>query len=170
MEKFLKENNRLIAEFMGYIYYHKGIDMDNEDAYCGGLYNRKEIFSKVPIISKDYPDDDQYYFAELPNPDYMSLDPNPTWNTSYETLPWSTINARQYITDLDYHQSWRTLMEVLDKIESLGYNTNLFTAGGDKCLSIFRKDDINIVTVNTSKLEACYKGIVQFIQQYNMKK
>ncbi len=116
------KGNRLIAEFLGYKYYHAGIDIDYSD--CGGIYDRKEIFSKVPIISQDFPENDQYYFAELPNPDYKSDKPVTTWNTHIETISWSTINSGKWITDLDYHSDWNSLMKVVEAIESLGDDLN----------------------------------------------
>ncbi len=117
-----KVGNRLIAEFLGYKYYHAGIDIDYSD--CGGIYDRKEIFSKAPILSKDYPDSDQYYFADLPNPDYNNPSFVTKWRTDFKTLSWDSLNSGQWITDLDYHSNWNSLMNVVEAIESLGDDWN----------------------------------------------
>ena len=66
----IKEGNRKLAEFMGYTFYHKGVDIDTSD--IGGIYERFEVFSKVPIMVDEYPEEDQYYFSDFPNPDFKN--------------------------------------------------------------------------------------------------
>lgn len=105
--------NRLIVEFMGYTFYHKGVDVDWSDV--GGMYERKEIFSKVPILVDEYPSEDQYYFSEIANPDFRNHN-NPKWRNDREKLCWGTINGGNYLTDLDYHSNWNSLMPVCKKI------------------------------------------------------
>ena len=90
-----KKTNKLIAEFMGYIYYHSGVDIDNSD--CGGIYEKTEVFSKVPILVNDY--DECVYFKDVPNPDYRKV--NTMWNNDIEFISWSTLNYKDYITDGD---------------------------------------------------------------------
>ncbi len=118
----IAKGNRLIAETLGYTYYHAGIDINTETS-CG-FHERKEIFSKVPILSKDFPISDQYYFSDVPNPDYKSTKPVNKWRTDIEKLCWSTLNSDEYITDLDFHWNWNSLMDAVNAIESLGDDWN----------------------------------------------
>ncbi len=167
----IKINNRTIAEYMGYIYYHKGIDVN--DDYCGGMYTRTEIFSKVPILSKDYEENDQYYFADVPNPDFGKLTGERKWRDDIETLGWDTINSTKYITDLDYDWNWNSLMPVIDKIEASGYDFDMSKKEGSKrkiteCriwYSISNWEDI--YNASESRIEAAYKTVVGFIKWEN---
>jgi hypothetical protein len=85
-------DNELIAEFMGYI-YHEVADID--DSECGGLYTRKDVYSKIPILMDKYPEDDQFYLSD----------------------GWEVPNVDTYIEGpLKYDTSWDWLMPVVDKV------------------------------------------------------
>lgn len=82
--------------------------------------------------------------------------------------PFYKIDTR-YI--LEFDTDWNWLMEVVDKIESLGYGFNI-TIGDATVLQnhsaiystlIYRID-------GTKKLEAVYKTCVEFIKWYNQQK
>ena len=109
----IKAGNKLIAEYMGYKYHHPGIDIDESD--CGGIYTRREIFSKIPIESQDFPEQDQYYFKDVKNPDYGNENPK-RWRSDWEFLSWSSIYNDQYIADPTYDSDWNELMPVCKKI------------------------------------------------------
>ena len=116
-------HTRLIAAFMGYTYYHPGVDIDYSD--CGGLYTKYEVFSKVQIEVDEY--DDQCHFKKLPNPDY-NVDGEVKWNRDVETLGWDTLSSGKfmikkvsddYYSDIqfkDYHESWDQIMPVVKSI------------------------------------------------------
>lgn len=150
-EKDISEGNRLIAEFLGYTYYHKGVDIDRSD--IGGLYTRHEIFSKVPILVKEYPDDDECYFARLPNPDYGNEN-SKMWRSDIKELDWNTINHREFITDLTFHSSWDSLMPVLSKIGDL--------KGEDR--NVKRWNTIADIALPSFNLEWCFHEAVCYLK------
>lgn len=151
----IKDGNKLIAEFLGYKYYHPGIDIEWD---CG--YERKEVFSKVPIETNEYPDSDQYYFKD-------------------------NFNWENYITDLEYHKNWNSLMPVVFKItRETGYmiyfwsnvchiqHKDLFTA---KYNLDNVPDDKNYMREFYSDtpeniIEAVYESVVAFIKWRNGKR
>ena len=121
------ENNKIIAEFMGYI--------DNGCSEEGFLIN--------PITNFD-----------------------------------------EEINDLKYHNDWNWLMEVVEKIESLGYWTEIcYSNLGTKTregkitwceitkenhLDLFKDDCFTkIVRTEGSKKEAVYNACIEFIKWYN---
>ncbi len=153
---------------MGYIYYHKGIDTEGE----WGERRRLEIFSKVPIMSDDYDDDDQYEFSELPNPDYgKSSDQNPRWNTSYQTIGWNCINSDQYITELRYDRDWNELMGVVEKISTLTFEVHICNWKTEIFSENYPYTDVHFAGVDktgkTKMIDLCYQTIVEFIEWYN---
>lgn len=158
----IRKTNKAIAKFMGYTFYHQGIDIDDSD--CGGIYTRIEVFSKIPILVNEYPDADQYYFKDVPNPDYR-VENSKRWRNDKEFLGWNTLNYDQYITELNYHCSWNELMHVVKKIEDLGFEvqikTNLTIISGNGFSEKFYHED---------KLPITYKAITAFINWYNTNK
>jgi len=66
-----------------------------------------------------------------------------------------------------YHTEWNWLMPVVEKIESLGYDTELVNrldeGGNFFCIN----DSIVPQTHAETKLEATYQAVVEFINQYN---
>jgi hypothetical protein len=108
------ENNKLIAEFLGY-----------------------ELFK------------DKYY--ELSQFGYIKT--NGEWSDIF------------YPTTLKFHKDWNWLMEVVEKIESLGYffkivsQTSLIVDKDEKCLSlsVYRK----------TKIDSTYEACLEFIKWYN---
>ena len=73
-----------------------------------------------------------------------------------------------------YHSDWNWLMEVVEKIESLGYGFNFFFKK-DKCYVSISNFESNVfvgangVDYNTqpNKIEAAYNACVTFIEWYN---
>ncbi len=77
------------------------------------------------------------------------------------------------VSELKFHSDWRWMMEVVDKIESLGFDTSLdryefgkkttffIRYGGSNTQSGISKDN---------KIEAVYNACLEFIQWYNQNK
>lgn len=165
-----KEGNRKITEFMGYIYYHKGVDIDTSD--CGGIYDRYEIFSKVPILVDEYPNEDQYYFSELPNPDFRNND-NPKWNPDYDKLSWATLNYHSYKTSLEYHTDLNSLNQVVDKIKEMKYPISTYQSHVQNSVHIYDLNSEHYLVRESSTIlkpiELLWLAIVNFIKIYNKK-
>jgi len=160
-EKEILEGNRKIAAFMGYIYFEPGVLIDYSD--CGGIYDSVNIYSKTPILVKDYGDGEKY-FADVPNPDYKNNN-NPKWNSSLETLNWATLN--EYITELKYHESWDWLMPVIkkccDEIKETTVNTRGSWTPEDGYVS-------NLYTMRlSSSIEDAWLEVVKYIIKNNKK-
>lgn len=149
MEDKHKYGNRKIAYYMGYVYYHPGVDIDVAECY-GCDYQRFEIFSRIPILVSEYPDDDQYYFAELPNPDYQKEKPV-EWGRDLKTIGWNTLNYGEYIRDLKYHSDWNQLMPVCKKIID-SYHSNRE--------GIFRG-------LHLCDIDKTYDAVIDFIDWWN---
>lgn len=145
IEKEIKEGNKLIAEYMGYVYYHKGVDIDDSD--IGGLYTRYEIFSKTPILVDEYEQGDQYYFSQVPNPDFDKETPE-RWCNDIRTLNWSSLN--HYMTDPEYHSSWDWIMPVCKKILDSEYDGHVWAG------------------ITSIDLEKTFKSAVDFINKKNI--
>ena len=83
-EGVIVENNKLIAEFMGYKYYKKVL-LDWSD--CGGIYEWTDVFSKIPILTNDYLEDEQRYFQNgFPGKDYAKIIYNPNYDGDWNQL------------------------------------------------------------------------------------
>ncbi len=165
-EQQFKDGNRKIAEFMGYIHYHKGVDIDTSE--CGGIYDRCEVFSKVPILVDEFPESDQYYFSDLPNPDFGNND-NPRWNSDYKELSWATLNYHSYRTSLAYHNDWNQLQEVVEKIKEMEYPIMIYQSHVQNTAEIFGNaiNDRHFIVRESSTvlkpIEIMWSAIVRFI-------
>jgi len=70
----------------------------------------------------------------------------------------------EYQEELEYHCDWNWLMEVVEKIESLGFKTSIeigFCSIDGQDIYFETKD------FNVSKIEAVYNACVEFINFYN---
>lgn len=95
MEKEIIEMNKKVVLFLGYI-YHEQVDIDNSD--IGGIYERTDVWSKVPIEINSYPEDDQYYL----------------------TTGWALDNENNYfLGELNYHSIWSDFMPAFFKFRDL---------------------------------------------------
>ncbi len=174
LEKEILENNRLIAEFLGYVYFEPKVAVDYSD--CGGIYHDIDVYSKIPIQVKDY-GEGQKYFVSLPNPDFGNGN-NPKWNPDIETLDWDSLNSEHYITDLEYHSSFNELMPVLNKITDLGFQIHLlsfkeFGMQNRKTISGFRiNEGEKIISFedNEDMITAIYKSVVKFVKWHKQQK
>lgn len=157
----IKENNRKIADFMGYTYYHSGIDID--DGTVGGIYDRFEIFSKTPILAEEYTEDDQYYFASVPNPDYLKSGKT-VWQKDLKSLSWTSLN--EYIYDVKYHEEWNWLMPVSKKIKEIIIDRYYGKAPHMYSDIISAENELECALMNVDFKEI-YNSIIQFIDAYN---
>jgi len=78
------------------------------------------------------------------------------------------LNGDEYTKyDLKFHSDWNWLMEVVEKIESLGYSVNTSSSmvyiNGDNGII---KKPINI-GFKITKIEAVYNACITFIEWYN---
>ena len=71
------------------------------------------------------------------------------------------------ISSLKYHEDWNWLMEVVEKIESLGYRIEIVK---HICRIYLSNKETIIISENTPKIEAVYIACVEFIKWYNENK
>lgn len=79
----------------------------------------------------------------------------------------------QFATDLHYEISWGRLMPVIDKIESLGYGTELYSSQRDGYFfSIGKYGSTTALhdSQSESRIECVYNAVVEFITEYNKTK
>ncbi len=163
-EEQFKDGNRKIAEFMGYIHYHEGVDIDYSE--CGGCYEKYEVFSKTPILVDEYEDSTQCYFSDVPNPDFKNEN-NPRWNRDIEFLGWDNLN--EYKTKLDYHTDLNQLQEVVDKIKEMKYPIMMYQSHVQNTAEIFGNaiNDRHYIVRKSSTIlkpiEIMWSAIVRFI-------
>ena len=158
-EQQILEGNKLIAEFLGFK-FHKKLDIDFSD--CGGIYDRTDVWSKVEILSEDYPESDQFYISD----------------------EWKPAIGDVIYGELEYHENWSWLMPVVEKIEAIydkhhGYfgihiSSNSCSIQGTylhkaiKNLSeygyVYMSDPNAIFS---TKIESTWYNVVEFIKWYN---
>ena len=68
------------------------------------------------------------------------------------------------ISSLKYHEDWNWLMEVVEKIESLGYRIEIVK---HICRIYLSNKETIIISENIPKIEAVYNACVEFIKWYN---
>ena len=69
-----------------------------------------------------------------------------------------------FIDALKYHEDWNWLMQVVEKIESLGYRIEIVK---HICRIYLSNKETIIISENTPKIEAVYNACVEFIKWYN---
>lgn len=74
--------------------------------------------------------------------------------------------------EFNYHNDWNSLMEVVEKIESLNYSTEFnFIPNYGHGLKIFSGGaEVIKLKFYPTKIEAMYKAIIDFIKWYNKTK
>lgn len=96
---------------------------------------------------------------------------------SFHPDHWHTFDFQ--IVHMLYDSSWDWLMPVVDKIESLGFNTHIVSINthivniksGKKCLMhIYNFDGFAISETGKNKIEIVYTNVVKFIKWYNENK
>jgi len=120
----MKENNKMIAEFMGLIIRDKE--------------------GNLPTCSLQH----KLFVRE-------------EWDKLYLASPYSPNGP-------DYHKEWNWLMPVVEKIENLGYEFFIV----ENRVEVSHNTDHSIETIidftfHGGKRGATYRGVVEFINQYN---
>lgn len=156
MENQIEEYKRIIAKFMGYKYVQENVDL----ADCDLDEPVVTVYSKIPISVTYNKYCQYYYFDELPNPDFGKDKKDCHWRNDLETLSWATLNRKEFVTELDYHNNWNSLMEVVEKIESFKHpvyiscnNCTIYENGGKGNGWMVDKYALN-------KIDAVYEAIV----------
>ena len=68
------------------------------------------------------------------------------------------------ISGLKYHEDWNWLMEIVEKIESLGYRIEIVK---HICRIYLSNKETIVISENIPKIEAVYSTVVEFIKWYN---
>ena len=72
-----------------------------------------------------------------------------------------------FIDELKFHSDWNWLMEVVEKIESLGYRIEIVK---HICRVYLSDKETIIISENIPKIEAVYNACIEFIKWYNENK
>lgn len=75
-----------------------------------------------------------------------------------------------YVKDLKYHLDWNWLMEVVEKIESLGYKVYILKWENSQYCSIYLNGKKIAGNETNTKIEAVYNACLEFIKWYNENK
>ena len=99
--------------------------------------------------------------------EFLSLKMHPC--ETIEKLKFLPIEERglyngYFIDELKFHSDWNWLMEVVEKIESLGYRIEI---AKHICRIYLSNKETIIISENTPKIEAAYNACVEFIKWYN---
>jgi len=90
------------------------------------------------------------------------------WFCGSSDKEWCLNNALSNESDFD--KNWNNLNKVVEKIESMGYWTELMS-GASTVFSIGRKSETSPILFSNGKLRGrinhVYDGVIQFIQYYN---
>ena len=82
-----------------------------------------------------------------------------------------TTNYDEDIIELKFNSDWNCLMDVVEKIESLGYNFNITSQNATALQNHSAIYQTNIYSVDgTKKIQATYETVVEFIKWYNQQK
>lgn len=73
-------------------------------------------------------------------------------------------------SELEYHFNWNWLMEVVERIESLGYDTEIVYRLDDGGHCFYINDSPVFSSQMGSKIESIYQAVVEFIKWYNSAK
>lgn len=71
------------------------------------------------------------------------------------------------LEDLDYHENWNSLMEVVGKIENYSEFCNVSFAPNGCAIDVFIENGFHYCIDCDTKIEAVYKACTKFIKWYN---
>ena len=102
-----------------------------------------------------------------------------SWISARTNLNNNVYKSFNNYEDLKYYESWGWIMSVIDKIEKLGYNTEIAAYHSNEKLHWccihetildITNDTINIVEPieSNDKIECVYLACVKFIEYYNL--
>ena len=66
-----------------------------------------------------------------------------------------------------FHSDWNWLMQVVEKIESLGYNIDTMKYQSSQFCGIYRDGKIIYTNYCETKIEAVYNACLEFVKWYN---
>ena len=75
-----------------------------------------------------------------------------------------------YVKDLKYHLDWNWLMEVVEKIENLGYKVDISKWENSQYCGIYLNGKKISGNETNTKIEAVYNACLEFIKWYNENK
>lgn len=108
--------------------------------------------------------------------EFMGLDVYKNYD-EMKLVPLEQLKKYAYINELEYDTSWDRLMPVVDKIEQLGFNSDLKYTDWrpahkqEWCLKFYGARDrySNPFNFSTeSKIDAVFKAVVDFIKWHNV--
>ncbi len=124
-------------------------------------------------------------FMEAPVKKYKENDIAPDGGVVSFDCAFATIdNKRVEVKNLEYHSDWNWLNKVIDKIESLGYDTRIqkitTTNDGEDVAATFIFEITNFIgdmvsytksetgyrTTDDKKIDVVFAGVVDFIKKY----
>lgn len=70
--------------------------------------------------------------------------------------------------DLKFDKDWNWLMEVVDKIETLGYSYSTYLSGNVRTVNFRGIIDYN--SIDGTILDTTYEAVIEFINWYNINK
>lgn len=88
----------------------------------------------------------------------------------------NVIQAERFEKELKFHSDWNWIMEVVEAIEKLGYESLIggseyyYPEKGMRYIQCFIKDEINIYQEAKTKKEAVVEAINQFLIWYEQNK
>ena len=77
------------------------------------------------------------------------------------------VKNNKPITSFLYHSDWNWLMQVVEKIESLGYNIDTMKYQSSQFCGIYRDGKIIYTNYCETKIEAVYNACIEFVKWYN---
>jgi hypothetical protein len=137
----ITEGNDVIRIFMNYE-FHKQVLVDFSD--CGGIYDRIDMYSKVPIEYTEY-DEEQIYLVDG------------WWGKNSNDFFYKDVNE-----DCKYNTSWDWLIPVAKKCSG---HINLVTEAESEYLFAFAFG-INLKLLEM-EIEGLWQAVVDYIKRYN---
>jgi len=107
--------------------------------------------------------------------EYMQYGYEPNFGKGYYVPDDTNGPARSFVVEskLKFHSSWDWLMPVVEKIDSLGYETEILSYNDVKDSSrinqcvILQNNNVIVRPDAKTKIEATWQAVVDFIQWHN---
>jgi hypothetical protein len=164
MKEFNKEEyNKMCAEFLGWEYFPESKSGNTwPDGTHNGEYNVFDIWVKNPT---------EKYRKLLCHSAYEYL------GGEYNDEIKKSDLFEDYVYTLKYDSDWNWIMEVVEKIESIGFNFNLIKNGDNyaeirssSCYDEKISDSMDLEKEYISKKEAVVQAIWEFLNWYKENK
>jgi hypothetical protein len=171
MEMKTQAGNKLMAEFMGYVMSEKhNVHLHSSNFGFDGSNGYKN-----PFIKKDQYDLLTGFYE---SGQQTKIDEFYELTRSATTLPYIFNGVHLFLTawknrstkldwmtnKLKYHEDWNKLMEVVEKIESLGGHINI---KGNSCEVTFKFGGIGHYSNFDKKIDAVWNACIEYIIYYN---